>query len=431
MPGFNANFGQVNQQVAAVDINNSNPNQQGQPEIKSESVSEIAVQEQHQQSSMPTQSIMTMNTDQSVTNTPNTSVMNVNQTSVNAFDAFAQLSMGDTTEIIPANEENTATTVPTKSTPDCIPSRFAEGSRAVYRDSQNNVSIVNIIKVHLDDDLQPFYTIQMSDGREKQTDDAHLEPSSSDAGNEPEQMKLPTEENVTNADRCDTVVDDELSPEIKNIVAALKHLNSEQMIKVEEFISELTKQANLNSDSINATGGNTFPQLKSPDQPSLDVVRNQDQEVTMQHNSNLPMPVQTSQTMQHTFNQQGQKQMPSYQGNQLDQHQSSMAHMGQNNQQTQQMLGSNQGVLTNGSQPQMQQAQYQAQVSVHQTNSQMLSPQTNGVLPNSQMMQNPGGHASFQQPTQPNMALPPTPPVAPSQQPQPMIEKQGNPFDGW
>ena len=437
MPGFNANFGQMNQQVAAVDMNNSNLNQEGQSGMKSETVSENPMQEQHQQPTMPIQSNTTTNMEQAnPTNTPNTSVMNVNQTSVNAFDAFARLSMGDTTEIKPKSEDNTATTAPTKASPLCNSSRFSEGSKAVYRDSQNNISVVNIIKIHLDDDLQPFYTIQMSDGREKQTDDAHLEPSSSEVGNEAEQNKVATEENVKNVDICDTVTNSDLSPEIQKVVETLKQLTSEQMMKVEKFISELTKEAELKSDSINAAQGNAFSQIQSPDQPTMQVVHNHEQELAMQHNanlSNLPTPSHPNQTVQHSFIQQGQEQIPpSHQSNHVDQHQGSLTEMGHSNYHTQQILSNSQSNYTNESQIQMQQGQFQNQVPVQQSNNNMVSPQMNGVNPNSEMtIQNPGGHGHYQKTTQPNVTLPTKPQMAPSQQPQPMIEKQGNPFDGW
>lgn len=35
---------------------------------------------------------------------------------------------------------------------------------------------LQVVGAHLDDELQPYYTIQLPDGREKQTDDAHLAP---------------------------------------------------------------------------------------------------------------------------------------------------------------------------------------------------------------------------------------------------------------
>lgn len=53
-------------------------------------------------------------------------------------------------------------------------SRFTSGQEAIYTDSTKNRSVVKIIKVHLDDELVPYYDIMLSNGSEKQTDDAHL-----------------------------------------------------------------------------------------------------------------------------------------------------------------------------------------------------------------------------------------------------------------
>jgi hypothetical protein len=43
-----------------------------------------------------------------------------------------------------------------------------------FWDSENNISLVEVLKAHLDDSLVPFYDIKMENGREKQTDDGHL-----------------------------------------------------------------------------------------------------------------------------------------------------------------------------------------------------------------------------------------------------------------
>ena len=49
---------------------------------------------------------------------------------------------------------------------------YKEGQQVVYTDSQGSTSAI-IKKIHLDDKLVPYYTIEVH-GREKQTDDAHL-----------------------------------------------------------------------------------------------------------------------------------------------------------------------------------------------------------------------------------------------------------------
>jgi hypothetical protein len=52
------------------------------------------------------------------------------------------------------------------------PSKFTAG-QTVYYKSSTYVGKAKIMKVHLDDDLEPFYTI-LVDGKEKQTDNGHL-----------------------------------------------------------------------------------------------------------------------------------------------------------------------------------------------------------------------------------------------------------------
>ena len=48
------------------------------------------------------------------------------------------------------------------------------GKKFLYRDSKNNESVVEILKVHRDDELVPYYEIKLPCGKEKQTDNAHL-----------------------------------------------------------------------------------------------------------------------------------------------------------------------------------------------------------------------------------------------------------------
>jgi hypothetical protein len=51
-------------------------------------------------------------------------------------------------------------------------SKYATGQKVYYK-SSSYVGEAKILKVHLDDQLQPFYTISV-DGKEKQTDDSHI-----------------------------------------------------------------------------------------------------------------------------------------------------------------------------------------------------------------------------------------------------------------
>ena len=51
----------------------------------------------------------------------------------------------------------------------------AADPQEVYYRKGDEITKVKIVKVHLDDDLRPFYDVSV-DGKEKQTDDAHLSP---------------------------------------------------------------------------------------------------------------------------------------------------------------------------------------------------------------------------------------------------------------
>ena len=79
------------------------------------------------------------------------------------FDAFSGLSINQ--------NENSMNNVPSKSKAE---SKYTGGQSIFYKEKDGTKTQVKIVKVHLDDDLEPFYTIQFSTGREKQTDDAHL-----------------------------------------------------------------------------------------------------------------------------------------------------------------------------------------------------------------------------------------------------------------
>lgn len=55
--------------------------------------------------------------------------------------------------------------------------KFAKHDTVVYTSSNGTQEVATILKIHLDDELVPFYDIRLKDsGKEKQTDDAHLSP---------------------------------------------------------------------------------------------------------------------------------------------------------------------------------------------------------------------------------------------------------------
>ena len=54
--------------------------------------------------------------------------------------------------------------------------QYKEGQTVLYTNSQGLTSKATIQAIHYDNDLQPYYTITFLNGRERQTDDAHLSP---------------------------------------------------------------------------------------------------------------------------------------------------------------------------------------------------------------------------------------------------------------
>jgi chromodomain-helicase-DNA-binding protein 7 len=90
--------------------------------------------------------------------------MGVSSEGQNASDAFSSLS------VAPKKEEVSQPEAP----PNHPVSKFKAGQTVVYKKSDSSLDIANIVKVHFDDALEPFYTIKLTSGKEKQTDDAHL-----------------------------------------------------------------------------------------------------------------------------------------------------------------------------------------------------------------------------------------------------------------
>jgi WD40 repeat protein len=72
---------------------------------------------------------------------------------------------------------------PTPSITDDTSNQYKKGMRVNYITTHGNLQpqICTILAVDLDDALEPYYTIRMEDGREKQTDNAHLKPLLSDS----------------------------------------------------------------------------------------------------------------------------------------------------------------------------------------------------------------------------------------------------------
>jgi hypothetical protein len=97
--------------------------------------------------------------------------------SADPFDAFNDLGIGSSSA--PSSQRNDPPSPPDPSpTPPNMTAnstaKYQVGQKLEYRDSENNISLVEVLKAHLDDSLVPFYDIKMENGREKQTDDGHL-----------------------------------------------------------------------------------------------------------------------------------------------------------------------------------------------------------------------------------------------------------------
>eukprot|EP00557_Chaetoceros_sp_GSL56_P009772 CAMPEP_0176479416 /NCGR_PEP_ID=MMETSP0200_2-20121128/1728_1 /TAXON_ID=947934 /ORGANISM="Chaetoceros sp., Strain GSL56" /LENGTH=179 /DNA_ID=CAMNT_0017875459 /DNA_START=3 /DNA_END=542 /DNA_ORIENTATION=- len=106
--------------------------------------------------------------------------------------------------------------------------KFEVGQKLQYRDSQHNISIVELVKVHLDHDLVPFYDIKMENGWEKQTDNNHL--------------SIPSQNTLVrgNVHQIETTKEskDELVGRICNFIHTM---NEEQLLHVDRFIRDIVK----------------------------------------------------------------------------------------------------------------------------------------------------------------------------------------------
>lgn len=173
------------------------------------------------------------------------SSMDVNDAALNAFDAFSGLGLAPTAISDSPNEEKNEDMngSETHVAGNKAPSKFRVGQKVEYRDSQNNISTVEIISVHLDDHLEPFYTIKMPDGREKQTDDKHLCVSKN--GVERNSNEIPVHESTTNLDSKPQQQDmHHLNSRINEISTMLKSLNDGQLATVHQFVKEICQSSN-------------------------------------------------------------------------------------------------------------------------------------------------------------------------------------------
>lgn len=101
--------------------------------------------------------------------------------------------------------------------------KFKEGQQVVYTNGEGAFMAL-IKKVHFDDELHPYYTIDLN-GREKQTDDAHLSFPNETAQNQPSKPS------------------NESSAKLEETAAMLKNLSESQLLEVQRFIASLQSSA--------------------------------------------------------------------------------------------------------------------------------------------------------------------------------------------
>ena len=161
-----------------------------------------------------------------------------------AFDAFDNLSLEPSPSLVGVAEPAGA-----KSNQPPKQSMFIEGQTVVYTNNDSSTQ-ATVKSVHYDDELKPYYTIELG-GRERQTDDAHL--------------ALPGE--VTATSNGDSAV-------LQKTISMLQSINSEQLLQVQQFIQNLPRQSGMLYGANDGTAGQvpesevSAPTINSMAQPS-------------------------------------------------------------------------------------------------------------------------------------------------------------------
>ena len=148
------------------------------------------------------------------------------------MDAFSHLSVDPSPASngvtpAPGSTDGSLASAPTSANKQAEQPKYKKGDAVCYTSNDKSCK-ASIVKVHLDDALEPFYTIQLESGKEKQTDDAHLSP---------------------------------LDPLYEKITGSLFSLSSVQLQKVDELIAQL-----IGSSSSSAQP-NGFTDTKMPSPP--------------------------------------------------------------------------------------------------------------------------------------------------------------------
>jgi len=249
-PNFQPTFDQANFNQTSQPIQQQQP-QTSVPASQQNNLGMASGYQQHQAQTAPSQfsdpslpqqgnQVLTMNGNDSATfQTQNPMSPTGDSNAQNTFDAFSGL------DLAPSQIVDTHTDVHKENIdevkPDAevkkIASEYHVGQKVVYRDSHNKMSTVEIISIHHDDTLVPFYSIRMPDSREKQTDDKHL--SLSENVNREQSNLESIQGSVTSFEpnlHMNNDSREQSSSKVDEVVAMVHTLNEGQLALVEQFI---------------------------------------------------------------------------------------------------------------------------------------------------------------------------------------------------
>ena len=165
----------------------------------------------------------------------------VDKDKMSAFDAFDGLSIEPTPPSYMASSSaatganDIGASVPTSSSTttnnnDLNFAPFKEGQQVMYTNDEGSC-VATISKVHFDDELHPFYTININ-GREKQTDNAHL-------------SELTQNVNSTPGPSVNNSNDDMLL--LQETASMLQKLNSQQLMQVKQLVASMISSSESNN----------------------------------------------------------------------------------------------------------------------------------------------------------------------------------------
>ncbi|KAL7473819.1 hypothetical protein ACHAXS_014277 [Conticribra weissflogii] len=148
-----------------------------------------------------------------------------------AFDAFDGLSLEPSTRFTVSSATSVANSA-ASTTKTATPAKFAEGQRVIYT-NQDGSCPVEVLKVHHDDELHPFYTISFN-GREKQTEESRL----SALGEHHQVISIGNL--ATSVHSAPTHREDSPPIKLQQTITMLQGLNDQQLSQVQQFIATLS-----------------------------------------------------------------------------------------------------------------------------------------------------------------------------------------------